>query len=161
MALGFLEITEHGRAGNAEWRRPNYFRLTYQPAKGLPGHGTNEWRRFQTIEDARAAHVSRAKHASKTRSQCGFLPKVGGKTPTENVISIPGKPPLQAKVGKPPLLSISRVGVMAEPDREARPSGSAVASDPARREDTAVVQNRIAMRIGSDGWIVLGNLPAD
>ena len=50
---------------------------------------------------------------------------------------------------------------MAEPDREARPSGSAEASDPARLEDTAVIQNRIAMRIGSDGWIVLGNLPAD
>lgn len=28
VALGFLEITEKGRAGNAEWRKPNYFRLT-------------------------------------------------------------------------------------------------------------------------------------
>src|SRR5712671_2000780 len=27
-ALGFVEITEQGRAGNAEWRRPNLFRLT-------------------------------------------------------------------------------------------------------------------------------------
>jgi hypothetical protein len=34
-----------------------------------------------------------------------------------------------------------------------------VASDPALLEDSAVVQNRIAMRIGSDGWIVLGSLP--
>ena len=34
VALGFLEVTERGRAGNAEWRRPNYFRLTYKPAKG-------------------------------------------------------------------------------------------------------------------------------
>ena len=30
-ALGFVEITEQGRAGNAEWRRPNLFRLTYRP----------------------------------------------------------------------------------------------------------------------------------
>ena len=76
-------------------------------------------------------------------------------------LSIPGKCPLQAKVEKPPLLSIFRVGVIAEPDREARPSGSAVASDQARLEDTAVVQNRIAMRIGLDGWVMFGNLPAN
>lgn len=161
VALGFLQITERGRAGNAEWRRPNYFRLTYKPAKGLPGYGTDEWRRFETIEDARAAARAARETTSKTKSRCGFLPKAGGKPATENVVSIPGKLPLHAKVGKPPLLSISRVGVMAEPDREARPSGSAEASDPARPEDTAVVQNRIAARIGPDGWIVLQNLPSD
>jgi hypothetical protein len=30
VALGFIEITERGRAGNAEWRSPNKFRLTYR-----------------------------------------------------------------------------------------------------------------------------------
>ena len=154
-----LEVTERGRAGNAEWRRPNYFRLTYKPAKGLPDYGTNEWRRFRTIEEARAAACVARETPAKTKSQYGFLPKAGGEIRTEDVVSIPGKPPLHAKVEKPPLLSISRVGVMAEPDREARPSGSAEASDPARLEDTAVVQNRIAMRIGLDGWVALGNLP--
>ena len=132
VALGFLEITERGRAGNAEWRRPNYFRLTYKPAKGHTGHGTNEWRRFQTIEDAGAAARAARHTPARAKSQCGFLPNVGGETLTENATSIPGKSPLQAKVEKPPLLSIFRVGVIAEPDREARPSGSAVASDPAR-----------------------------
>ena len=160
-ALGFLEITERGRAGNAEWRRPNYFRLTYKPAKGFRGYGTNEWRGFETEEDARAAAGAARETPSKTNSQCGFLPKVSGKTLTENANSIPGKPPLHAKVEKPPLLSIFRGGVTAEPDREARPSGSAVASDPAPLEDTAVVQNRIAVRIGADGWIVLQNVPTD
>src|SRR5262249_51825691 len=29
VALGFLEVTEQGRAGNAEFRSPNKFRLTY------------------------------------------------------------------------------------------------------------------------------------
>ena len=100
-------------------------------------------------------HVPRAKRLPETKSQCGFLPNSRWRNPAPKMpLSIPGKSPLQAKVEKPPLLSISRVGVMAEPDREARPSGSAEASDPARLEDTAVVQNRIAMRIGSDGWVV-------
>jgi len=31
VALGFVEITEHGRAGNAEHRTPNKFRLTHMP----------------------------------------------------------------------------------------------------------------------------------
>jgi hypothetical protein len=30
-ALGFIEITQHGRGGNAEFRVPNWFRLTYEP----------------------------------------------------------------------------------------------------------------------------------
>jgi hypothetical protein len=161
VALGFLEITEHGRAGNAEWRRPNYFRLTYKPAKGLPHYGTNEWRRSETVEEARAIANAARVTLPKTKSQCGFLPKVGGKSRTENAVSIPGKPALQAKVEKPPLLSISRVGVMAEPDREARSPKSAVASDPAQREDTAAVQDRIAKRIRPDGRVVLQRLPSD
>jgi hypothetical protein len=42
--LGFIEITEHGRGGNAEYRIPNLFRLTYEPAAS--GNPTNEWKRF-------------------------------------------------------------------------------------------------------------------
>src|SRR5215211_4726921 len=42
-ALGFVEITEHGVAGNAEHRAPNQFRLTYRPAGRR--NPTNEWRR--------------------------------------------------------------------------------------------------------------------
>jgi hypothetical protein len=34
-ALGFVEVTERGCAGNAEYRSPNLFRLTYRPAKGI------------------------------------------------------------------------------------------------------------------------------
>ncbi|MGC2746761.1 MAG: hypothetical protein WA309_04750, partial [Pseudolabrys sp.] len=32
-ALGFVEITQRGRAGNAQWRTPNRFRLTYKATK--------------------------------------------------------------------------------------------------------------------------------
>src|SRR5215470_13177670 len=39
VALGFLEITEQGRAGNAEFRSPNKFRLTYAYTSGVkPTH---------------------------------------------------------------------------------------------------------------------------
>jgi hypothetical protein len=41
IALGFIEITRQGSAGNAEWRRPNLFRLTYRQSFDLKP--TNEW----------------------------------------------------------------------------------------------------------------------
>lgn len=44
-ALGFIEVTEEGRAGNAEWRRPNLFRLTFTYTdKNHPP--THEWKRI-------------------------------------------------------------------------------------------------------------------
>jgi hypothetical protein len=47
--LGFIRITERGRGGNAEYRSPSFYALTYL----LPA--TNDWQRFATIEEARAA----------------------------------------------------------------------------------------------------------
>lgn len=50
VALGFVEITQRGHAGNAEFRTPNKFRLTYiHASRALP---TNEWDRIHTIEEA-------------------------------------------------------------------------------------------------------------
>ena len=40
-ALGFLEVTEPGRAGNADWRKPNVFRLTYRNTQNAKP--TDEW----------------------------------------------------------------------------------------------------------------------
>jgi hypothetical protein len=57
-ALGFVELTRPGRAGNGEFRAPNLFRLTYLPAYGKAP--THEWRQFETIEAAeQAAQKSR------------------------------------------------------------------------------------------------------
>jgi hypothetical protein len=50
-ALGFAELTRHGRAGNGEFRTPNLFRLTYLPANGK--RTTDEWQQIRTIEDAK------------------------------------------------------------------------------------------------------------
>jgi hypothetical protein len=51
-ALGFIEITQRGRAGNREFRAPSKYRLTYRNAKGAPGDGTHEWRWIQSSEQA-------------------------------------------------------------------------------------------------------------
>jgi hypothetical protein len=77
-ALGFVEITEQGRAGNAEWRRPNLFRLTYRPVGNAKP--TEEWRRITASKDAKIiALKARASAVRKNRipvpvsanSQCG------------------------------------------------------------------------------------------
>jgi hypothetical protein len=105
VALGFVEITDIGRAGNAEWRKPNLFRLTFRNTKYAP---TNEW---QKITEERAEPIARSARMAppqKTKLQCGKTPNLSGETPTENAKSIVGKPALQAIVGKPTLLSISR-----------------------------------------------------
>lgn len=52
-ALGFVELTRPGRAGNGEFRAANLFRLTYLPANGK--RPTDEWRRIRTIEEAEQA----------------------------------------------------------------------------------------------------------
>ena len=50
VALGFVEITQQGRGGNAEFRIASKYRLTYLAR--LPDIPTNEWRRVATLEDA-------------------------------------------------------------------------------------------------------------
>jgi hypothetical protein len=60
-ALGFLEITLAGRAGNREFRRANLFRLTYRHLdRAQPTH---EWTRIPTIEFAQ--EIARAARADK------------------------------------------------------------------------------------------------
>jgi hypothetical protein len=58
-ALGYIEITERGRAGNGEWRRPNLFRLTYRHVGNAKP--TDEWKRVRTKHDAElyARHARR------------------------------------------------------------------------------------------------------
>jgi hypothetical protein len=64
-ALGFVELTRPGRAGNGEFRISNLFRLTYLPAHGKGP--THEWRRLRTIEEAEgiAREARRTKKGSK------------------------------------------------------------------------------------------------
>jgi len=78
VALGFLEITEHGRAGNREFRSPNKFRLTFRPPG--PDFGTNEWRLIPSKKEA--LKVSRA--ARNERDPRAYRPgkcRGGGNVP--------------------------------------------------------------------------------
>ena len=75
VALGFLEITEQGRAGNADFRRPNLFRLTYpHTTTAAP---TDEWQRIKTDNDA-ATLARAARGVPKTENQWRKTPNVGG-----------------------------------------------------------------------------------
>jgi hypothetical protein len=84
VVLGFVEITELGRAGNAEWRKPSLFRLTYRNTKYAP---TNEWQKITEEQAELIARIARiAPHrpaakpvsgknkipvAENAKSQCG------------------------------------------------------------------------------------------
>jgi hypothetical protein len=105
IALGFLEVTESGRAGNAEWRKPNLFRLTYRHTNYNPTH---EWARIETDEQAQVlVRAARSAPPEEQNPSGGKRQFPVGETPTENANSIPEKPPLQAIPEKPPLLSRS------------------------------------------------------
>src|SRR5262249_101915 len=65
-ALGFIRITERGHGGNAEYRSPNRFYLTYPPTcdtqKSPP---TDDWRRIKTLEEAN--QIARAARNNKSK----------------------------------------------------------------------------------------------
>jgi hypothetical protein len=107
-ALGFIEVTQRGSAGNAEYRSPNLFRLTYRHSKHCKGDGTHEWSKIETIEQAKDI----AQAARKTsNSQWGKKPKSSAGNPHRNGQFHGGKNPTTDHSGKtPPTLDISGRG---------------------------------------------------
>ena len=58
-ALGIIQITMHGRGGNAEYRQPNRFLLNYQcGAVDAYEQITNAWNKFKTLEEAEEVAAS-------------------------------------------------------------------------------------------------------
>ncbi|MEW6438815.1 MAG: hypothetical protein AB1508_16780 [Pseudomonadota bacterium] len=51
-ALGFIEVTERGCGGNADFRQPSLYRLTYRHADNQAGDGTHEWRQIASAKEA-------------------------------------------------------------------------------------------------------------
>jgi hypothetical protein len=131
-ALGFLQVTERGRAGNAEFRSPNYFRLTYRHSKDSAGDGSHEWRRIesmtQAIEIASEARRRRANVTSRSRKKqkasAGKRHVSVTENGTENRKAPVPETDTTVMVRKPPLLSISRGG------SRSAPTQGAVASEP-------------------------------
>jgi hypothetical protein len=110
MALGFLNITRKGVAGNAEHRQVAYYQLTYaRNADGIAE--SHDWRKFKTIAKAQeAAKLARESVVRKNRKPVGENPLTPvGENPLKTSKSIVENPPLRLRE-KPPLLSISASG---------------------------------------------------
>jgi hypothetical protein len=115
VALGFVEITQAGRAGNAEYRTPNIFRLTYRHTDH--DGPTDEWRRISTYEDA----LLKADAARKSvdRNYNYRRTKIRNPVPETITVSVPvnALAPVPetittAIVRKPSLLTISPSGYL-------------------------------------------------
>jgi hypothetical protein len=128
-ALGFIEITERGVAGNAAERAPNKFRLTnHNAGRARPTH---EWRRItSTLEatmigrDARSnlRENYRVKRQKPSTGSCGVsLPQKGVQTGKNARLGQKVVPP------KPVVLSRSPGGTPGTP-LPGLPASSAVAS---------------------------------
>lgn len=124
-ALGFIRITEHGCGGNAEYRRPNLFFLTFANGRGSRANPpTHDWRRIETMEQAqelagaaRAAKDPRAvaygkrswrrrQEKQKAGSENSFLSIQ--KNSTERADAPVRKSRTTGRGEKPDLLSIAR-----------------------------------------------------
>ena len=79
VALGFVEVTEHGRAGNAEYRQPNRFRITYRNSDY--GSATDDWRKVKTPDDANT--IARQARSPRKISSVGLRPISVRETHTE------------------------------------------------------------------------------
>jgi hypothetical protein len=172
VALGFAEITEEGVAGGAEFRKPNLFRLTYRHAKGGIGDGTHEWMKIETDDEARRiADQARAerpiqkqflRYGSRQKSVRKPYRKrkihstetttTAHSTETTTTIDISSVTPTQpARAARPPAGAVA--SGQAAPERKSFVVASA--APPAAVERPDLVQNRLAARLGSDGWLIL------
>jgi hypothetical protein len=106
VALGFLEVTERGRAGNREFRSPSRYRLTYLGAGRRSDQATHEWRRIDTID--RAEEIRKM-----SRSDVGEIRRPGRSGPKKQKsngeiyqVSVEDSPTESAQIlaGKSPLL---------------------------------------------------------
>ena len=112
-ALGFVEITVKGRAGNAEYRAPSLYRLTYKPTDRA--EPTHEWRKIKTVVEAkRVAQEARNASPAKQNPSGGKRRASVGETHTENAECPMGETHTTASVGKPTLLSILGAGGQGE-----------------------------------------------
>ena len=87
VTLGFIEITQRGCAGNADFRRPAQYRLTYRHVECQPGDGTHEWRQIDTMEQAEEL-AKRARESVDHRARQAALARVQKENPTVGFCSV-------------------------------------------------------------------------
>jgi hypothetical protein len=105
VALGFVEITRKGSAGNAGYRQPTLYRLRYRHA-GSDKRVTDDWRHTETIEEAEAV-AERARKAGETERRPDGRPK--NKSPVSETITT-------SPVSETVTTSISRGGTLQKID---------------------------------------------
>jgi hypothetical protein len=123
VALGFVEITRKGRAGNAEYRTANIFRLTFRHTDY--GNPTDEWRRITTSDQAKAVASAARKSINKNYNSSRGKPSV---SVGENRQAPVGETPTTVSPGKPRLLTISPSGAGEARGRQNNPERSKATS---------------------------------
>ena len=111
VALGFVEITRRGCAGNAGFRLPTLYRLTYRHT-GSDKRLTDEWRNIETIEEAKAIAkaaregrpVRRPKNKSSVRVS-HTVASAGRPTSREDFPVRQTPPPSSVRETPPPIYS--------------------------------------------------------
>jgi hypothetical protein len=68
VALGFVQVTRKGSAGNSEHRQPTLFLLTYRPF-GSHKYVGNGWRRIGDIEEAEAIATAARSRSADARAR--------------------------------------------------------------------------------------------
>jgi hypothetical protein len=131
-ALGFIEVTERGCAGNAGHGKPNLFRLTYRPSEGAPSDGTHEWRRVKTMDEARRIATSArrtppenslrrgGKRVRKIKAQCHKLPSTQWQKPPPKSVAETATEGPKSPVAETATTSISSVSPGLWPYRSGR-----------------------------------------
>jgi hypothetical protein len=99
VALGFVTV-RRGRGGNAEYRQPNLFGLTYRPVQavryGDATPRTDDWRRIKTIEEA--LQIAQESRQPKFRNRPW---KTGAAPPQKNRDETEHLPPLKNRATGP------------------------------------------------------------
>jgi hypothetical protein len=164
VALGFVEITEEGVAGGAEFRKPTLYRLTYRHSDKAAGDGTHEWMNIKTDAEAKAIAASARveKPAQKQFLRYGSRQKSvrkpyrkAGSSSTESTTTVHSTETTTT-------IDISSVAPEQTP-REARPPHGAVASGAAATSIELLERERglratVAGRLGRYGQAILDEL---
>jgi DNA-binding transcriptional MocR family regulator len=132
-ALGFIRM-KRGRGGNADFRQPNKFLLTFAQGRDSRANPpTHDWRKIKTMQESES--IARAARANKNPDAVRFglrrseknrnrsrkpepasVPKFGIETSNSSVLDSR----TTGSVRKPGPLSISRGGERSEPRLERR-----------------------------------------